>query len=82
MASLDYVIIFIYLAGMIIAGLWMQKKATEGIDSYFLGNRELPWWALGASGMSSNLDISGTMIIVALVYAIGAKGFYIEIRGG
>ncbi len=82
MAAIDYFIIFLYLIGMIIAGLWMQKKAKEGIDSYFLGNRELPWWALGASGMASNLDISGTMIIVALVYAIGAKGFYIEIRGG
>jgi len=82
MAPVDYIIIFVYLTGMIVSGLWMQKKAKEGIDSYFLGNRELPWWALGASGMSSNLDISGTMIIVALVYAIGAKGFYIEIRGG
>ncbi|MEA3499924.1 MAG: sodium:solute symporter, partial [Candidatus Marinimicrobia bacterium] len=53
-----------------------------GIDSYFLGDRSMPWWALGSSGMSSNLDISGTMIIVAFVYAIGAKGLYIEIRGG
>ncbi len=32
--------------------------------------------------MSSNLDISGTMIIAALIYALGVKGFYIEIRGG
>lgn len=82
MHTVDYVIVGIYLTAMVVVGLLMQKKAKEGIDSYFLGNRSLPWWALGASGMSSNLDISGTMIIVALVYAIGAKGFYIEIRGG
>jgi solute:Na+ symporter, SSS family len=82
MLALDYVIVIIYLSAMIFVGLIMQRKAEQGIDSYFLGNRNLPWWALGASGMSSNLDISGTMIIVALVYAIGAKGFYIEIRGG
>ena len=37
---------------------------------------------LGASGMASNLDVSGTMINVALIYAIGAMGFFIEIRGG
>ena len=42
----------------------------------------MPWWALASSGMSSNLDISGTMIIAALIYALGVKGFYIEIRGG
>jgi len=70
------------MIGLVVVGMWFQRKASQGIDSYFLGNRDLPWWALGASGMSSNLDISGTMIIVALVYAIGARGFYIEIRGG
>ena len=82
MAFVDYVIIAVYLLGMITVGLWMKKRAAQGIDSYFLGNKSFPWWALGASGMSSNLDISGTMIIVALVYALGAKGFYIELRGG
>ncbi len=82
MFAIDYAIVVVYLTGMIVVGLLMQRKAEQGIESYFLGNRNLPWWALGASGMSSNLDISGTMIIVALVYAIGAKGFYIEIRGG
>jgi len=42
----------------------------------------MPWWALGASGMASNTDIAGTMVIVALIYALGVKGFFIEIRGG
>jgi Na+/proline symporter len=82
MTGIDYSIVFIYLGVMIFIGFYMQKKAKAGIDSYFLGDRSMPWWALGSSGMSSNLDISGTMIIVAFVYAIGAKGLYIEIRGG
>ncbi len=82
MSAIDYTIVGVYLTAIVIVGLYLQRKASEGIDSYFLGNRSLPWWALGASGMSSNLDISGTMIIAALIYALGAKGFYIEIRGG
>jgi Na+/proline symporter len=82
MQFIDFTIVCIYILALVFVGLHFQRKASQGIDSYFLGNRSLPWWALGASGMSSNLDISGTMIIVALVYAIGAKGFYIEIRGG
>ena len=82
MQFIDFTIVSIYILALVFVGLYFQRKASQGIDSYFLGNRSLPWWALGASGMSSNLDISGTMIIVALVYAIGAKGFYIEIRGG
>ncbi|GGA52083.1 sodium:solute symporter [Okeania sp. KiyG1] len=42
----------------------------------------MPWWVLGASGMASNTDLAGTMILTALVYALGTKGFFIEIRGG
>ncbi|MEJ2052519.1 MAG: sodium:solute symporter [Calditrichaceae bacterium] len=82
MAFIDYAIVIVYLIGMVVIGLYFQRKASDSIDSYFLGNRKMPWWALGASGMSSNLDISGTMINTAFVFALGAAGFFIEIRGG
>ena len=82
MSNIDLGIIFVYLSTIVLIGLMMQRRAGKNIDSYFLGERNLPWWALASSGMSSNLDISGTMIIAALIYALGAKGFYIEIRGG
>jgi Na+/proline symporter len=82
MSTIDYGIILVYLTTIVLIGLRMQRKAGRNIDSYFLGEKKLPWWALASSGMSSNLDISGTMIIAALIYALGAKGFYIEIRGG
>ncbi|HFE65330.1 MAG TPA: sodium:solute symporter, partial [Caldithrix sp.] len=82
MTVLDYGIVILYLVAMVGIGLYFQRKASAGIDSYFLGERGLPWWALGASGMSSNLDISGTMINTAFVFALGAVGFFIEIRGG
>ena len=82
MQFLDYLIVTIYLLAIIAFGFILQRKASQGIDAYFLGNRRLPWWALGASGMASNTDIAGTMIITALIYAIGIKGFFVEIRGG
>ncbi|NEP11833.1 MAG: sodium:solute symporter [Symploca sp. SIO2C1] len=82
MHPIDYIIVIIYLIGIVIFGVILQRKASEGIESYFLGNRSLPWWVLGASGMASNTDLAGTMIITALVYALGTKGLFIEIRGG
>lgn len=82
MTLLDYSIVVVYIVGMVIVGLLVQRKASAGIDSYFLGNRNLPWWVLGASGMASNLDVSGTMINTAFVFAMGASGFFVEIRGG
>lgn len=82
MTVLDYAIVFLYLGAIVVVGLVMQRKASRGIDSYFLGNRKLPWWVLGASGMASNTDVAGTMINTAFIYALGTKGFFIEIRGG
>ncbi len=82
MSVLDYSIVIVYILAMVVVGLLMQRRASEGIDSYFLGNRKLPWWVLGASGMASNMDISGTMINTAFVFAMGASGFFVEIRGG
>lgn len=82
LGNLDYAVIGAYLIGIMILGLWLERKARDNIDAYFLGNRNLPWWALGASGMASNTDIAGTMVITALIYSMGVKGFFIEIRGG
>ena len=82
MHLIDYVVIGVYIAAMMGVGLWAQRRASQSTDGFFLGNNEMPWWALGASGMASNLDVSGTMVIAALVYALGMDGFFIEIRGG
>ncbi|MFO7847153.1 MAG: sodium:solute symporter [Balneolaceae bacterium] len=82
MHTIDYIIIAVYILALVTLGLYLQKSGGKSIDSFFLGDRKMPWWALGASGMSSNFDVSGTMIIVAMIYALGLKGFFIELRGG
>lgn len=82
MSIIDLLIVAFYLIIITAIGFYFEKRASTGIDSYFLGNRKIPWWALGASGMASNFDVSGTMINVALIYAFGAVGFFVEMRGG
>lgn len=82
MTGIDYTIVLLYLGGMVAVGWYFHRAAARGIDAYFLGDRKLPWWVLGASGMASNLDISGTMINTAFIYALGTMGFFVEIRGG
>ncbi|ETN06877.1 hypothetical protein PPTG_12881 [Phytophthora nicotianae INRA-310] len=57
-------------------------KNDDVLEEYYLGGRRIPWYALAVADVSSYIDISGTMINTALVYALGVKGMYIEIRGG
>ena len=82
MSWVDYGIVLAYLIGLLTCGAVLARKASKGSEAYFLGDRNMPWWALGASGMSSNLDAAGTMTIVTLLYLFGIHGFFIEMRGG
>jgi Na+/proline symporter len=82
MHIIDYIIILLYLGVLVFLGFYFRQRAGNNINEYFLGNRNIPWWVLGASGMASNLDITGTMLIASLFYVFGVKGFLVEIRGG
>src|SRR3990172_7197394 len=75
---LDSVIVVVYLALVVALGTMVKRRAARNINSYFLGERELPWWALAMSGSSSYFDITGTMWIVSLFVVMGLKGFWVQ----
>ncbi|MFI4912359.1 MAG: sodium:solute symporter [Sedimentisphaeraceae bacterium JB056] len=78
----DYSVIGVYFSILVVLGLYLQKKASASIEDYFLGGRNIPWWALGISGMANFLDVAGTMLIVSFLFLLGPRGLYIEFRGG
>jgi len=77
LSTLDIIIIIAYFAAVLFIGFWISKRASKDIDSYFLGNNELPWYALGLSNASGMFDISGTMWMVYLLFVYGLKSLYI-----
>jgi len=81
LGPIDVAVLVASFGAAVAVGL-LTAGRIRSLDAYLLGDRNLPWWALGASGMSSNTDIAGTMVITALIYSLGVKGFFIEIRGG
>src|SRR5881394_3612003 len=44
----DWLVIGIYLAGIILFGLWIGKDQKSTPD-YFLGSKNIPWWGIGLS---------------------------------
>jgi len=78
LSTIDIVIVIAYLAVVVTLGTVMKRRAAKNIGSYFLGGRELPWWALAMSGSSSYFDITGTMWIVSLFVVMGLKGFWVQ----
>jgi hypothetical protein len=47
---IDLLIIVVYLAAVAAIGIAVKKRATKKLDSYYLGDRNVPWWMLGLSG--------------------------------
>src|SRR5690606_877682 len=77
LSSIDIAIILVYLLAMIAIGLFLKRKASKNIKSYFLGGNTLPWYALGLSNASGMFDISGTMWMVTLLFVYGVKSIWI-----
>ncbi|MFA6240343.1 MAG: hypothetical protein WC655_05415 [Candidatus Hydrogenedentales bacterium] len=80
--TIDYTVIGIYFAALIVLGLALERMASKSLEDYFIGGRRLPWWALGVSGMAYFLDMTGTMVITSFLFMLGPRGLFIEFRGG
>ena len=55
MRWLDWLIVVSYLAFIVWDGL-RRTKSSDKVEGYFLGNRSLPWWAVGLSVMATQLS--------------------------
>ena len=49
MHIVDVIIIVLYIILTLGVGVWVSKKASEGLDSYFLGGKTIKWYYLGLS---------------------------------
>lgn len=78
LSLLDLFIVSAYVAAIVSIGVALKRRAAHGLESYFLGSRRLPWWALAMSGSSSYFDITGTMWIVSLLVILGFRGMWVQ----
>ena len=78
----EYTIVAVYVLIILGIGAYFSRKGSANVNEYFLGGQSLPWWVLGISFMTSNLDLTGTMVIASFFAMTGLKGFLVELRGG
>jgi len=76
LSSLDLIIIAVYLFLVAMIGVVVRRRATKKLDSYYLGDRKVPWWMLGLSGCSSYIDIGGTMSMIGVIFYLGLKSLW------
>ena len=77
LSSLDIVVLVVYFVAMIAVGVYVTRRASRNLDSYFLGEKSMPWWLLGVSNASAMWDITGTMWLVYILFVYGMKAIFL-----
>ena len=74
---IDISIVLLYLLLVVIIGVYISKRASQNLETYFLAGKSVPWYILGISNSSSMFDITGTMWLVLMFLVYGVKGAWI-----
>ncbi|UCE40284.1 MAG: sodium:solute symporter [Candidatus Aminicenantes bacterium] len=66
-ATLDYLVVFLYLAGVTVAGIMISGRQRSTAD-YFLGGHKIPWWAVLFSVVATETSTLTFISIPAVAY--------------
>src|SRR5262249_20491127 len=72
MRSLDWAVVIVYIVWIVYDGL-RRSKGTDKVDGYFLGNRTLPWWAIGLSVMATQMSAVTLVGTTGQAYLTGLR---------
>ena len=69
--TLDFIIIIVYLIGILVVGIWVVRKQKMTTSSYFLAGRSLNWAFVGAALFASNISTIHLVGLAAAGYRDG-----------
>src|SRR5260221_1066617 len=75
----DWLVILVYLGGIILLGVWFGKDQKNTRD-YFLGGKNIPWWGIGLSIVAA--ETSALTIIGVPGMAYGGNMAFLQLIVG
>jgi solute:Na+ symporter, SSS family len=81
MKTLDLVIIFGYLIGIVLFGTWFARKQQTTRD-YFLGGRSVPWWAVAFSIVATETSTITFISVPGIAFARGGNFQFLQLVFG
>ncbi len=81
MKPIDLVIIFGYLIGITLFGVWFSRK-QETTRDYFLGDRTVPWWAIAASIVATETSTITFISVPGIAFARGGNFQFLQLVMG
>jgi len=63
LSILDWSIIVIYIAVVLVVGLAYTRRAQRSTQEYFLSGRSLPWWLAGTSMVATSFSVDTPLLV-------------------
>lgn len=77
LSSLDWTIIGLYAVFALALGSYFARRAGRGVESFFVGDRKLPWWLAGTSIVATTFAADTPLAVTGIVAADGISGNWI-----
>jgi solute:Na+ symporter, SSS family len=74
LSPLDLLLVVLYLAGITLFGLRFRRSGERSLRSYFLADRNLPWWAIALSIVAAETSTLTIISVPGLAFT-GDFGF-------
>ncbi len=81
MQTLDLVIIFGYLIGITAFGIWFSGK-QETTEDYFVGDRNVPWWAIAMSIVATETSTITFVSVPGIAFARNGNFQFLQLVFG
>src|SRR5688500_3613980 len=81
MQTIDLVIIFGYLIGITAFGIWYAGK-QETTEDYFVGDRNVPWWAIAASIVATETSTITFISVPGIAFARNGNFEFLQVVFG
>lgn len=74
MHLIDWLVVAVYCVASVIFGIVLSKKASQGIESYFAGNRSISWWLAGTSMAATAFSSDTPLLVTGITRSRGLWG--------
>src|SRR5881394_2195803 len=67
----DLIVFALYMVVAVGLGMWVARKGKDTAQSYFLGNRTIPWFVVGCSMVAADISSEQFISNVSGAYKFG-----------
>lgn len=80
-SAIDVGIIVFYMLGVVAFGMWVGR-GQKNLSSYLMGDKDIPWWGLMGSIVSTETSSATFLSIPGIAFAVGGDLRFLQLALG